>query len=114
MHPLREIHTANKRAHHFVGKANLKVEGKFEPIGKTGLSIPVRNWLWLLNIDASHCTPEEHAETDLAFTVLCARWINKYIDGHLIESDVEACVALQAYLANTDWDHLDPLMSEIP
>jgi Asp-tRNA(Asn)/Glu-tRNA(Gln) amidotransferase B subunit len=105
---LREIHTATKRAEHFCKL--LKWEGLFSPISTTGLSIPIRNGLWFIDLK------ENESEDDFAAELLALGWmakaINKWIDSHLVEGDEETQWAMAAFLVRAKcWGNLSGIIS---
>lgn len=89
-----------KRAKYFT--RNLSIGGQCSPIGKTGLSIPVRNGLWLLDLQESKTEEDFKGELYIFFYV--ARLMNKWIDSHMVEGDEEAVWALGAFLSRIWFD----------
>ncbi len=104
---ITDMKMALKRAKFFT--KDLSFGGPFTPVGREGLSIPIRNGLWY--IDLAEGTSEEDVFCDL----LCLHWmaksINKWIDSHLVENDEEAKWALAAWLVRAesyaDWSKLE-------
>ncbi len=88
-----ELTKALKRAEHFT--KDFAFGGEFSPIGRQGLSIPIRNALWLLDLKES--TTQEDYEVELHLFHWMALKVNQWIDSHLVEGDEEAVVALAAF-----------------
>lgn len=94
--PFDNIRTAVKRAKYFT--KNISIGGPCSPTGKNGLSIPVRNALWLLDLEDKNYKNELHSIEWMA------QVINKWIDNHMIEGDEEAIWALGAFLSRIWFD----------
>lgn len=94
---------AVKRARHFT--QGLSFDGTFNPCGRTGLSIPIRNGLWFIDLTITNppnLTIEEEVGGELLAIIWMAKSINKWIDSHLVENDDEAKWALAAWLVRAD------------
>lgn len=102
-----DMKTALRRAKHFT--KDLPFKGLFSPVSRTGLSIPIRNGLWFIDLK------ENTTEEDFHCELLCLHWmakkINEWIDSHFIEDDEESKWALGAWLVRAeawaDWSKLD-------
>ncbi len=96
-----DVRMAAKRAQFF--SKGFEIGGPFSPIGRIGLSIPIRNAMWLIDL-----VPKPTTEDDFQFEILAIHWmaiqINKWIDNHLVENDEEAKVALAAFLSRIWFD----------
>lgn len=106
---LQQLHSTLKRAQHFVRKAGLDQvsAGRFTPVCSTGLSIPVRNILWLIDegdrqLASGEIDFRERFDDDLALMCLLSRMVARYIDGHPMEGNVEDSWALLAFLVCYD------------
>jgi hypothetical protein len=102
--PFDEIRTAVKRAKHFT--KNISIGGPCSPTGRAGLSIPVRNGLWLLDLKES-LTEDDYKAEFYVFEWM-AKTINRWIDEHMIEGDEEAIWALGAFLSRL-WFNVEKL-----
>lgn len=110
---IAEVKMAVKRAQHFTKE--LSFGGPFHPCACTGLSIPIRNGLWFIDLVITDPPPdltiEEEVGGELIAIIWMAKSINRWIDGHLVENDEEAKWALAAFLVRAeawcDWSKLE-------
>ncbi len=101
---IAEVKMALKRSRHFT--QGLSFDGPFHPCGVTGLSIPIRNGLWFIDLVITNPPPNLTLEEEIGGELLAIIWmaksINRWIDGHLVENDEEAKWALAAWLVRAD------------
>jgi len=102
----QEMKQALKRAEHF--SKDFQFNGPFSPIGREGLSIPIRNALWFIDIVPTPTCQDDFGAELIAFQFM-VRAINKWIDGHLVEGDEEAIAALAAFRSRMWWDNSSAL-----
>lgn len=104
---INTIKLAVKRAQFF--SQNIQWGGSFSPIGREGLSIPVRNGMWF--IDLKENITQEDYSCELFAIWWMARSINKWIDGNFVDNNEEAKWALAAFLSRAlrwgDWSKLE-------
>lgn len=100
------IQTAVKRAQHFT--KDMEWGGPFSPVGRTGLSIPIRNGFWFWDLPS--VSLEEDIAAELFIIWAMSRAINNWIDNNLVENNEEAKWALAAFLSRAgmwvDWSKL--------
>lgn len=109
---LKELHTARMRARHFVKKAGMEVScDRHHPTTREGLAILIRNFAWFMDLGDEQPISERY-ECDLLALMLVAPGINRYIDTHLIEGDLDACAALASFLSYVEeWGDFSLLLA---
>jgi len=110
---LKEVHRARMRARHFVTKAGMKVGAeRHHPVACTGLAVLIRNFAWFMDLGDEQPL-EERYKCDLTTLMFVAPLVNRYIDTHLIEGDLDACAALASFLSYVeDWGDFSLLFAE--
>jgi|SRR6185369_617284 len=104
----QDLKQALKRAEHFT--KGFQFGGPFSPIGKEGLSIPIRNGLWFIDLVEPTCQEDYCAELISLHWMACK--INAWIDNNLVEGDTEAIAALAAFRSRA-WGLLSSSLEEM-
>lgn len=103
---LGEIKRALKRADHFT--QNYLVNHTLLSLDNKGLSVPIRNGFWLIDLKKENS--QEEFKTDILIIWWMSKAINSWIDNHHIENDELSKAALAVFKSRVnqwcDWSKL--------